>query len=30
MTDASLTLLPANAIGGDGIAALLRWDDQPA
>ena len=29
MTDASLTLLPAKAIGGDGIAALLRWEDQP-
>lgn len=28
MTDASLTLLPADSIGGDGIAALLRWEDQ--
>jgi hypothetical protein len=30
LTDASLTVLPASSIGGDGIAALLRWQDQPA
>lgn len=30
LTDASLTLLPASSIGGDGIAALLRWEDKPA
>ncbi len=29
LTDASLTLLPAKAVGGDGIAALLRWEDKP-
>lgn len=29
MTDASLTLLPVSSIGGDGIAALLRWEDKP-
>jgi len=28
MTDASLTVLPASSIGGDGVAALLRWEDR--
>lgn len=26
-TDVDLTLLPADSIGGDGVAALLRWED---
>jgi Bacterial archaeo-eukaryotic release factor family 2 len=30
MTDADLTVLPVSSVGGDGIAALLRWEDQPA
>ncbi len=27
LTDADLTVLPSSTIGGDGIAALLRWED---
>ena len=26
-TDADLTLLPSSSVGGDGIAALLRWEN---
>jgi Bacterial archaeo-eukaryotic release factor family 2 len=29
-TDAEVTVLPSTSIGGDGIAALLRWDGQGA
>lgn len=27
-TDAELSVLPSSSIGGDGIAALLRWEDE--
>jgi Bacterial archaeo-eukaryotic release factor family 2 len=27
-TDAEVTVLPSSSIGGDGVAALLRWGDQ--
>ncbi|MDQ4085790.1 MAG: hypothetical protein M3165_08240 [Actinomycetota bacterium] len=27
LTDADLTVLPSSSIGGDGVAALLRWED---
>lgn len=29
-TDANLSLLPADRVGADGVAALLRWDEQSA
>ena len=27
-TDADITVLPTSTIGGDGVAALLRWEDE--
>ncbi|HEX2175444.1 MAG TPA: hypothetical protein VHG70_06005 [Nocardioidaceae bacterium] len=28
LTDAALTVLPKDTVGGDGVAALLRWEDE--
>jgi hypothetical protein len=28
LTDTELTVLPTSSIGGDGVAALLRWEDE--